>query len=166
MKTYIGIDNGLDGGIAVLPGVRDMHDMATTMPTLECGKKRVLNEDAIADLFRGWSLVDGNLIVAIEVAQVMPKQGSVGGFNYGTSYGIVRGICVGLQIPYVLVAPRQWQKELFNGLSKSDTKSMSVVVAKRMFPLVSLKATDRSKKDSDGMSDALLIAAYARRMNF
>lgn len=161
MKTYIGIDNGLDGGIAVLHGSN--APIVGSMPTIRLENKRVYDEKGIRKVFDLHCGVD-DFVVIIERAQSMPKQGSVSMFNYGTGYGLIRGICVGMCVPYVLVHPRTWQRVMFAGLSRRDTKSQSVLVAQRMFPLIDLRATQRSKKPHDGMSDALLIAAYGRRM--
>jgi hypothetical protein len=46
---------------------------------------------------------------------------------------------------------------------KIDTKSTSILAAKRLFPKFSLAISERASKPQDGVSDALLMAEYCRR---
>jgi crossover junction endodeoxyribonuclease RuvC len=100
------------------------------------------------------------LMCAVEKVGAMPGQGVTSMFSFGQSYGFVWGVLTALGIGYQLVPPTLWKREF--GLLHTE-KQGSVDVAKRLFPGVSLLPTDRCRKDSDGMSDALLIAEYARR---
>ena len=159
-KGFIGVDNGYQGGLAY---VSEEYVEVHPMPTLKLGTKRILDEPAIYALLERWSHIEERTVAAIEVVQAMPKNGSVAMCNYGCGHGIVRGICVGIRVPYTLIHPKTWQKAMLDGLSKTDTKSMSILVAQRMYPLVSLRLT-ASSKPLDGLSDALLLASYARRI--
>jgi hypothetical protein len=87
----------------------------------------------------------------IEKAQSMPKQGAPATFNYAASYGIVRGICVGLGIPYTLVHPATWKKVIMKDMDRG--KDAAIVRAKQLFPYAEI-----GKKD--GRAEALLIAFY------
>ena len=80
-------------------------------------------------------------------------------FNFGMNFGWIQGVLDALNIPYELVSPQKWKKEF--GLT-SD-KSESIRTAQRLFPGVSLKTGEKSRVESDGMAEALLIAEYARR---
>ena len=144
----VGVDPGLGGGIACSAWVQKM-------PTLASGKSKsgkVLDEPAIRKLLVGAEHV------FIESVHSMPKQGVVSGFTFGTVFGILRGICVGLEIPYTLVEPRVWQKEMLKGVNRKNTKKASVIIAKRLFPKM---AEDIGTHD--GKSDALLICEFGRR---
>jgi len=80
------------------------------------------------------------------------------------NYGLIEGVCIGVGIPYTIVPPREWQKVMLSGVSKKlNTKAASILIAKRLYPGVSLRATERCTTDHHGMSDALLIAEYGRR---
>ena len=81
-------------------------------------------------------------------------------FSFGQSFGFILGVLTAYGIPYQLVPPRKWKAEF--GLLHTE-KQASVDVAKRLFPRVSLLPTERCRKESDGMSDAVLMAEYARR---
>lgn len=92
-------------------------------------------------------------------------------FNFGWIVGILEAFLVAYQIPYTKVKPKEWQKEMHQGIPKiskqgkhgTDTKAMSLLAAKRLFPNEDLTATERSVKPHDGKVDALLLAEYCRR---
>ena len=100
------------------------------------------------------------IIAAVEKVGAMPGQGVTSMFNFGKSAGYIEGVLTALGIPYQLVMPKRWKQEFtLNG----KDKAASIATCKRLFPDVSLRATDRCRKDSDGMAEALLIAEFARR---
>ena len=92
-------------------------------------------------------------------------------FNFGWIVGAIEGILASCSIPYVKVQPKEWQKEMLVGIHKitkqgkksTDTKAMSLLAAKRLFPNEDLRATERCTTEHDGKVDALLLAEYARR---
>lgn len=151
-----GIDPGLSGGITsfVLNGNHGRKFVACDkMPTLPAGdSKKVLNEPEIK------LLLEKADHVYIEKVHSMPKQGVASSFTFGTGFGIIRGICVGLDIPYTLVEPKTWQKEMFTGVNRKNTKKASVIIAHRLFP-----EHIEYIGQHDGKSDSLLIAEFARR---
>lgn len=99
-------------------------------------------------------------IAAVEKVGAMPGQGTVSMFSFGQSFGFILGVLTAFGIPYQLVPPRKWKAEY--GLLNTQ-KQASVDVAKRLFPEVSFLPTERCRKESDGMSDSLLLACYAQR---
>ena len=143
---YIGIDPGKNGGIALLSNVSDFINTF------------VYSEDAILEVLKQASkYVDK--ICYLEQVHAMPKQGVTSTFNFGMNFGFIQGVLKAYGIPYELVTPQKWKKEF----SCTSDKNTSIEVCKRLFPTVNLKATDRCKKDHDGMAEALLIAEYGRR---
>lgn len=143
---YIGIDPGKNGGIALLSNVSDFIDTF------------VYSEDAILEVLKQASkYVDK--ICYLEQVHAMPKQGVTSTFNFGMNFGFIQGVLKAYGIPYELVTPQKWKKEF----SCTSDKNTSIEVCKRLFPTVNLKATNRCKKDHDGMAEALLIAEYGRR---
>lgn len=95
----------------------------------------------------------------IERVHAMPKQGVSSSFNFGVNYGMIMGLLEALSIPYETVLPQKWKREF----GVTADKNTSIAVAKRMFPEVDLRRTDRCKVDHDGKAEALLMAEYARR---
>ena len=99
------------------------------------------------------------IVAAVEKVGAMKGQGVTSMFNFGKNAGYIEGVLTALGIPYQLIPPKKWKGEF--GLN-SD-KAASVAVCKRLFPDVSLRRSDRCRKDDDGMAEALLMAEYAKR---
>lgn len=144
---YIGIDPGKNGGIACM---NDEGKQAEVFP---------YDDDVLIDNLEIAYNNDVNVICYLEQIHAMPKQGVSSTFNFGMNYGFIQGVLRAYNIPYELVTPQKWKKEF----SCTADKNTSIEVCRRLFPNVNLKATDRCKKDHDGMAEALLIAEYGRR---
>jgi crossover junction endodeoxyribonuclease RuvC len=152
----IGIDPGLDGGIAWLAedGTLTVH----IMPTLPVGTKRALDEVGLAAVLA--KTFDASTRHAwVELVGPMPKQGLVSTFSFGTGWGLVRGILVGLGIPYTLVRPQEWQRNVLAGLPQGS----EAAVARRRWPQTEWRATERCRLPHSGMVDAALIALHGQR---
>ncbi len=146
---YIGIDPGKNGGIACMGDSKNnseaypySDDVLINSLGLVCAKS-----------------CQNDVICYLEHVHAMPKQGVSSTFNFGMNFGFIQGVLKAYGIPYELVTPQKWKKEF----SCTSDKNTSIEVAKRLFPNVNLKATDRCKKDHDGMAEALLIAEFGRR---
>lgn len=99
------------------------------------------------------------LRICVEKVGAMHGQGVTSMFTFGKSAGFIEGVLEALGLSYQLVPPLVWKKEF----SLSKDKQQSIEVCRRLFPSADLLPTDRSKKPSDGMAEALLMAEYARR---
>lgn len=163
----VGIDNGLDGGLVLIDSSLastpelQYHGLAVAVtPTVIVrGSKREYDANAIVERLKLWKPNH----VYLEKAQAMPGQGVTSMFSIGQGYGLYRGILSALKIPYTLVHPKTWQKDMFRDQPKTDTKAMSFIVCSRIWPSVSWLATPRCKKPHDGLTDAALIAAYGQK---
>ena len=91
---------------------------------------------------------DEEIKCVLEKVNAMPGQGVVSMFNFGQNFGFIQGVLKAYEIPFELVPPQKWKKEF----SVTSDKNTSIEVAKRLFPGVNLKATDRCRKDHDGMA--------------
>ena len=170
MKHYIGIDPGSKGYISVLDdGGAFIDSLAIEDST----------EQQIAD-FLSEHVSREHCVCAMEDVHSMPGQGVATTFAFGRNVGFLQGILVALQIPYTLVTPRKWQKEMWiakdmvytvrkdkHGEDKRQVapKPTSINAATRLFPTTDLRKSDRARNPHDGKCDALLIALYAKRMN-
>ena len=145
--TYIGIDPGKDGALAVI---------------IDSGKASIVpfDQDAYRLVLRQFCMQArmAQTRAVLEHDGAMPGQGVTSMFSFGENFGYIKGLLEAFEIPYELVRPQRWKKEF--GISG---KNQSVEVCKRLFPGVSLRRTERCKKDHDGMAEALLMAEYARR---
>ena len=140
--TYIGIDPGKKGAMAI---IRGPGDYTLVSFDIEAYSRELLR-------------VDG-AVCALERVGAMPGQGVTSMFSFGENYGFIQGLLTANAIPYELVTPQRWKK----AFEVTGDKNSSVAVAKRLFPGVSLLRTVNSRKDDDGMAEALLLAEYARR---
>lgn len=154
---YIGIDPGAKGGISF---VSEKHgNFSMPMSSI----------DELRDLLLSWKEDFGIKHAFIEKAQAMPLQGVCSMFSYGYHAGTLEGVFQALFIPFTLVTPKEWQKEMFKGTKvpkKSllkTAKSRALEVARRLFPKQKFIATLRCKKPHDGMIDSMLIAEFCRR---
>jgi crossover junction endodeoxyribonuclease RuvC len=98
--------------------------------------------------------------VIIERVSAMPGQGVSSMFRFGSNYGGLISAVQGLALPYRLVVPRVWKKNVL-GEEFSHDKAGSAAFVAHHHPELSLLKTPRSKKPHDGMADAICLAHYA-----
>ena len=92
--------------------------------------------------------------VVIEQVAAMPGQGVTSMFNFGQSYGILKGICSAMQLPMYFVRPAKWKK-YFNLINSEKDASRTKAI--EMFPYFS---SQLSKKKDSNKADAILIASF------
>ena len=152
----IGIDPGISGAICFFENgeVKDVIEM----PSMADGKKnkRQVNGSQIYnEIFsRIKDLPKKNIFVVVEQVSAMPGQGVTSMFNFGQSFGTIKGICSAMQLSIHFVRPAKWKK-YFN-LIKTE-KDASRTKAIEIFPYISQKLS--RKKDSN-KADAILIASF------
>ena len=158
-KQYImGIDPGLSGGIVLLDLEKKEIKETRVMPSL--GGQ--LDVSTLSTYISECSLQVGCAVM--EKVHAMPGQGVSSMFKFGQVYGMTEALLVSYKIPYVLVPPQRWTKQMHAGiLSKMKPKAKSLLVAQRLFPQVNFLATRNSRKVHDGIIDAALLAEYGRR---
>lgn len=158
MSTFIGIDPGLKGAIAFLRST----DLVRIVPTPTCGNE--YDEFEMSELIAIEVAKEERVAGAyIEQVQAFPGQGRSSAVKIGLGQGLWRMALTTCGVSRTIVNPRKWQRVMFAGVSKQDTKKMSIIAAKRLFPGVSLRRTEKCRTDDHNMADALLIAEYGRR---
>ena len=124
----IGIDPGLSGGIAILDDLKiyDIFDM----PIMSEGKKNKnqLNSAQLVNIINKHVLKKENTFVIVEQVSAMPGQGVTSMFNFGQTFGSIKGICAALGLPIFYVRPAKWKKhfELIN--SSKDFVELSILL--------------------------------------
>ena len=150
----IGIDPGLSGALAILDDLKifDIFDM----PVMSEGKKNKnqLNSAQLVNIIKKNILTDKETIVIVEQVSAMPGQGVTSMFNFGQSFGVIKGICSAMQLPIYFVRPAKWKK--YYGLIKTE-KDASRTKVIEIFPYISSKL---SKKKDSNKADAVLIANF------
>jgi hypothetical protein len=168
MTAYVGIDPGKDGAIALLAEDGSLLKSWVT-PTISGGSKagkvgrREYNLAAMRDVLQ--ELAPQNPVVTLERSQALPSSmgGSSANFGRGLSFGLWQGLLTGLLMRYEVVSPQRWQKEMFAGMARQNTKQAALIVAGRLWPKERWLATPRCKKAHDGIVDAVLLAEWGRR---
>lgn len=173
---YIGIDPGMDGGLAAVGSkFIDIKPMPTISGS-DKGTKRMLDVDGIIKwIYKvtakelGITEVSGSIdtrstikMVVLEKVHSMPGQGVASMFSFGQTYGMLQGIIRTLQLPMVLVPPQTWKKVILEGTQKD--KGAAIQYNRQLYPTISLHATERCTTDHDGMAEALCMADYGRRI--
>ena len=150
----IGIDPGLSGGIAILDDLKiyDIFDM----PIMSEGKKNKnqLNSAQLVNILNKHVLKKENTFVIVEQVSAMPGQGVTSMFNFGQTFGAIKGVSAALTLPIFFVRPAKWKKyyELINS-SKDSSRTRAI----EMYPSFSHQL---AKKKDVNKSDAILIARY------
>ena len=95
----IGIDPGLSGAIAVLKNNKVLNIF--DMPVMPEGKKnkRQSNSALLVDLIKENIDLNEEISVVVEQVNAMPGQGVTSMFNFGQTFGAIKGICAALELP-------------------------------------------------------------------
>ena len=152
----IGIDPGISGSICFLEDGKIIDVLE--MPTMADGKKnkRQVNGSQIYnEIYKRINKVfNQDIRVVIEQVSAMPGQGVTSMFNFGQSFGILKGICSAMKLPMYFIRPAKWKK-YFN-LIKTE-KDASRTRAIEIFPYFS---SQLSKKKDSNKADAILISSF------
>ena len=171
-RTYIGIDPGSKGFITI----RYDDGIYKFIPLEGCD-------------FHALSLELMMLHETKDTFAIMEEVHAVFGssakatFAFGEINGMLKGLLIATGIPYQLIQPKQWQKEIWinqdmvvdykkvtvKGVEQTrkdvNTKQTSYNAARRLFPYIDLRKSERCKNFDDNKVDSLLICEYARRKN-
>ena len=147
-KIIIGIDPGKSGGLAVSVGgvITEFHKYPTTQQDLYYTMYEILNN------YKGIPLA------YLEQVHAFPTDGRSSAFKFGTNYGVWKGLLLGMQIEYRLVAPQVWMKSLPLSKNKKERKNQLKEMAQRVVD--KQFAELKNKRVTLNTSDAILISIY------
>ena len=152
----IGIDPGISGSICFLDNGKILD--VIEMPIMTDGKKnkkQVNGSQVYNEVTKRIKHFEKNQIrVVIEHVSAMPGQGVTSMFNFGQSFGILKGICTAMQLPMYFVRPAKWKK-YFNLLNSEKDASRTRAI--EIFPYFS---SQLSRKKDSNKADAILIASF------
>ncbi len=152
----IGIDPGISGSICFLDNGKILD--VVEMPIMTDGKKnkkQVNGSQVYNEITKRIKQFEKNQIrVVIEHVSAMPGQGVTSMFNFGQSFGILKGICTAMQLPMYFVRPAKWKK-YFNLLNSEKDASRTRAI--EIFPYFS---SQLSRKKDSNKADAILIASF------
>ena len=152
----ISIDPGISGSICFFKDGKIIDIIE--MPNMAEGKKnkrqvngaQIYNE--ISSRIKNFNKED--IKVVIEQVSAMPGQGVTSMFNFGQSFGVLKGICSAMQLPMYFVRPAKWKK-YFNLINSEKDASRTKAI--EIFPYIS---SQLSKKKDGNKADAILLASF------
>jgi len=151
----IGIDPGISGSICFFEDGKILE--VIEMPVMTEGKKnkkQVNGAQIYNEFLKRINKKEDEIRVVIEQVSAMPGQGVTSMFNFGQSFGILKGICSAMQLPMFFVRPAKWKK-YFNLINSQKDASRTRAI--EIFPYFS---TQLSKKKDSNKADAILIASF------
>ena len=118
---------------------------------------------------------NAEIVCVIEDVHALFNSSAKSTFNFGFCKGYLIGLLAANRIPYHLIPPKEWQKEIWTNADKEykhtdgrkavDTKATSSNACKRIFPFLDLRKNERCKNIDDNKVDSILMSEYARRKN-
>lgn len=171
-KCYIGIDPGARG-------------MIVTQYKGEFKHYSIADNDLyqLANIMAEIRQKYPNIICVMEQIHALYGSSAKATFSFGEIFGKLQALLAANKIPFVLVPPKTWQKEIWTNSDlvvtyksvtirgkvttkkEVNTKATSINAAKRLFPTMDFRRTDRCKNIDDNLVDAVLMSEYARRKN-
>ena len=149
-----GIDPGVSGALSMYEHkkLKEVIDM----PTMSEGKKnkKQINAAQLASEIKKRANRSDDVAVVVEHVSAMPGQGVTSMFNFGQSFGVVKGICSALTLPIYFIRPVKWKKH-FNLIGSSKDASRTKAI--ELFPNFS---NEMAKKKDANKADAILIGRY------
>ena len=152
----IGIDPGISGSICFFQDgvIQDVVEMPTMIEGKK-NKKQVNGSQIFNEISEKIKKMDKkNIKVVIEHVTAMPGQGVTSMFNFGQSFGILKGICSAMQLSVYFVRPTKWKK-YFNLINSEKDASRTRAI--EIFPYYS---SHLSRKKDSNKADAILIASF------
>ena len=96
--------------------------------------KRQLNSAQLVNIIRENTKSSEEIIVVVEQVNAMPGQGVTSMFNFGQTFGAIKGVCAALQLPIFFVRPSKWKKH-FELIKASKDSSRTKTI--EMYPHLS-----------------------------
>lgn len=171
-RVYLGIDVGSKGFITLNTG-REFKFFS------------IADNDAyqLSNILNEIKTLYPNVVCIMEEIHALYNSAAKATFSFGEINGLLKGLLIANKIPYHLVPPKKWQSEMWDNkdmvvtyklvtirgkvVNKKEvnTKQTSFNAAKRIFPEVDFRKTERCKNYDDNKVDSVLLSEYGRRKN-
>ena len=166
MKYYLGIDPGKQGAFVVID---ENSAVIEKIGTPLIGKE--YDRQAIAAILTKYPYHK----IGLENPDIIFGVGKSAVASLSHCVGLIEGMMIGLKVPFLLIKPKEWQKECWKHVKvqkksdgkSNDTKATSIMAAVNLWPKENFKVTNKggdSVNHNEGMIDAVLVAEYVRRM--
>lgn len=166
MPLYLGVDNGLTGGVALVDEVGKIHFTAA-MQTQQTRKGNEVDVVAMRDIISLWlSDLDLKIDSKADVVVVMEEPGGAKSFkaavSMAASFHALRAMFELWPLRLERITPQKWQRDFLNA-PKGQTKPVALQKAKSIWPSVDFRRNSDCRVPDAGIIDACLIAEWARR---
>ena len=132
----------MSGAIAILENNKVLKIF--DIPVMAEGKKnkRQLNSALLVNLLKENIINNEDVAVVVEQVNAMPGQGVTSMFNFGQTFGAIKGICAALNLPIFFVRPSKWKKhfDLINS-SKDSSRTKAIEMYPKLSNLLAKKKT-------------------------
>lgn len=166
MKYYLGIDPGKQGAFVVMD---ENSTVIEKIGTPLIGKE--YDRQAIISILNKYPYHK----IGLENPDVIVGIGKSAVASLSHCVGLIEGMMIGLNVAFILIKPKEWQKECWKHVKTqkkvdgkgNDTKATSIMAAVNLWPAENFKVTNKggsSINHNEGMVDAVLVAEYVRRM--
>jgi len=159
ISIYIGVDNGLDGGLCAISSHDCLIIDKWAMPTFKRGGKREVDTMTIYNWIT--DLHSKSLILIEE--PLKHAKSSQAMRSMGISYGKILGMCESHNLEVRPIQVQDWQKAMLGKVPKSKTKEFALKKAQEIYPDEDWRKNNRCTSPHDGIIDALLIALYGTK---
>jgi len=160
-EIYLGIDNGISGGLAALSATPGAGIIGMSPMIIQ--KTRKGNE---IDIQQVWSWILRTVptlgVVTVIIEEPGGSKSACAAASMAASFAALRTMCELKGVRYIRVTPQKWQKAMLN-CETGQTKPAALTLVRSLWPGETWLPTERCKKPDEGMIDAALIAEYARR---
>ena len=134
----IGIDPGISGAVCFLIMEKLLMLLRCHLCQKERRTKKQVNGNQLFNEIKSHinQINQQEISVVVEHVTAMPGQGVTSMFNFGQSFGVIKGICSAMQLPIHFVRPAKWKK-YFNLINTAKDASRSRAI--EIFPKFSEK---------------------------
>lgn len=161
LRSYLGIDPGTSGALALLHGERlRIYDVPTLTIRKRGSVKTEIDAFGLLETINLIAAVTPGLTAIVEKVGGLPKQSAAGAFQFGRTVGLIEMACVAANVPVVYAAPGAWKAHarlIGKGATYQERKAASRALASEIWPG---SAHFFSRVKDDGRADAALLARY------
>ena len=159
---YLGIDNGISGGLVAISDVAGLPPIAMlTMPPMAARRATEIDILAVDRWVR--ALAAGNSGLTVVIEEPGGSQSSKAARSMEGSFQALRAMCQLRNLRWHRITPQSWQRVMLPGCKAGETKARALAAARALWPGEKWLATERSTKPHEGLIDGALIAEHARR---
>jgi hypothetical protein len=161
---YIGIDNGISGGLVALSDHHGLVIDKIPMPATKYKSRKEVNVRAVhlwLSEVTGGNLSNADYIIEEPNNSRTPSTA----YSVASSFHSLRGFFEAKFLPFRRITPQSWQRAMMGEVPTGETKIYALAKANELWPEEKWLASPRCKKPHEGLIDAALIAEYRRKMN-